>query len=254
MVSEKQHAPSRKKLEKARQEGLTARSAAVSKAAALASVFIFSFKLLPLCWVELRMLLEYCSSTPQGGLADCLKRSLWLLGRISGVSLTVIALVAVLVEFSQVGIRFEVSLLTIRSSRLNAFSGMRRILSGIRDSWVQLMFVAILAIGAGVIVAHQLPATISGILAGDRRFFFLVILAQVLIAGVLLHACVDFILKRRRFRRDQSMSTRDVRDECKESEGDPQIRQVRRLLHEELALTELVARVKQARVIVVERG
>ena len=64
---------------------------------------------------------------------------------------------------------------------------------------------------------------------------------------------IDYCIKRRRWFQKVGMSMEDMRKEHREEEGDPLWRAFRRAQHEELVHQSLVKRVRQSRVIVVEK-
>jgi type III secretion protein U len=63
---------------------------------------------------------------------------------------------------------------------------------------------------------------------------------------------LDLFLKRREYLTELSMSHDEMRRESKDEEGDPLVKSMRRSLHEQLLMQDLVKRVRKARVVVVE--
>lgn len=71
---------------------------------------------------------------------------------------------------------------------------------------------------------------------------------------ILVFGIFDYLIARRRFLRELSMSHQELRDEYREEEGDPALKGARASLHRALALEEVVQRVRRAKVLIVERG
>ena len=70
---------------------------------------------------------------------------------------------------------------------------------------------------------------------------------------MLFFGVLDFLVKRKEYLKELSMSHDEIRRETKDEEGDPLVKTMRRLQHEELLQRDLVARVRRSKVIVVER-
>ncbi|MEH7828663.1 EscU/YscU/HrcU family type III secretion system export apparatus switch protein [Gemmobacter denitrificans] len=77
------------------------------------------------------------------------------------------------------------------------------------------------------------------------RFLFIVFLIAVVLGGT------DYIWQVAEHHRSNRMSRKDMMDEHKESEGDPQARQERRSRGQELALNQMLADVPKADVVIV---
>lgn len=63
-------------------------------------------------------------------------------------------------------------------------------------------------------------------------------------------AAIDLILKAKQYTKDLMMSKEEIKQEFKETEGDPQTKSRRRSLYQELAMSQVQQRVKTASVIV----
>jgi type III secretion protein U len=86
---------------------------------------------------------------------------------------------------------------------------------------------------------------------GGQSILFLFAAAVLLL---LAFGVFEWLLNKRNLMRELSMSVDEVRREYREDEGDPILKYTRRAMHESLALQDLERRVRQARVIVVERN
>jgi type III secretion protein U len=254
MGEQQQHKPTQKKLDKARKEGQVVKAPAVGKVAAMLAIFPLIIRYLPAYWVENRILLEYCLNSVGTSVGSCMYHGSQLalftvLACLSSASLGGIA-----VELFQVGWKPQASLLAPRLDRVNPVSGVKRLFQGFREVALRLPFVIGLAGVVAVFLTEELKNailyTVNGVGIGKQGPIRAALIA---VLGLSLYASAEYFLKRRRFFIDQSMSTQELRDEYKNSEGDPQLKGMRQSMHEELAMQEIVARVKTAKVIVVER-
>lgn len=74
------------------------------------------------------------------------------------------------------------------------------------------------------------------------------LLAALVVVGIV--AAIDFLWQRQSFIARMRMSRRDIRDETKQSEGDPQVRAKLRAIRQERARTRMMASVKDATVVI----
>lgn len=252
---EKEHQPTPKKLEKARKAGQVSKSAVLTRGISLIAAFIIIFNMLPAYWVELRLLLEYCLNSPANSPGICSEGGSKLAFLFVSQVLFGTAIVTVLVEYSQVGIRIDCGVLGPKLGHLNPLSGIRRICTGFKDIGVRLLFVLIVIILTSLLVNREVIRLVNDTMTGKLPGMQGVVTLLLALAVTLFaYGSFDLYSKRRRFFKEQSMTTREIRDEYREAEGDPQFKCMRKAMHEELALEELVARVKAANVIIVERA
>ena len=166
--------------------------------------------------------------------------------------------VGTIVEILQVGFRFESAALAPKASRFDFGSGIKRIWEGLKGAWLKILNLVLLSL----CFFHFL----RGSLRDAKQMFFLPVeqlvwayqrwyLAMLLLtAGVLFGlGILEYLIRRRSFFKELSMSHEELRREHKELEGDPYHKSARRVMHEAIMQQDLVARVRRARVIVVER-
>ena len=65
---------------------------------------------------------------------------------------------------------------------------------------------------------------------------------------------LDYLIHRKRFYSELSMSHEELKREQRDQDGDPFLRMTRRAEHEMLMQQDIVARVRRAKVLVVERA
>jgi len=166
---------------------------------------------------------------------------------------------AILFEAAQVGLSFEWGVIAPKASRLDPAQGAVRLGASLRECvpWVARLGVY------SVFVFFFLSSALGRLGSRDLldRIGYLgeaLRLAGSLGGGALgclaVFAGWDYMSQRKRFYRELSMSTDEIRRELKDDEGDPFVRAARRALHEDLSFGERVRRIRRARVVVVARS
>ena len=157
----------------------------------------------------------------------------------------------------QVGILIAPEVLQPQFARLNPLAGFRRILSP-----AALMRLAVslakLAIAVGIAawsIGSMLPWFIHLIDLEPRVTLFyvegaVVKLAFQLSSALVFLALLDFLYQRWKLEQDLRMSKQEVRDEMKEMEGDPVMRQRRREAHRKVAQARELRQVRTADVVI----
>lgn len=77
-----------------------------------------------------------------------------------------------------------------------------------------------------------------------RSFTFQIAAAFMLVAGA------DYLIQRHHWKKDLKMSKEEVKQEYKESEGDPLIKAQRKAIHQQMVMSEIVQEVPKADVVV----
>lgn len=164
---------------------------------------------------------------------------------------------AVAVNLVQTGPTFSTTPLKPDFSRLNPAQGLKRLFS-LRMLWelFKLAFKAALLGGVGWALAagirHRVDAAAfsdPANLAMRFRGIFVQVSTWVL-ALLLLVALIDFWFTRREYIRKLRMSRRDIKDETKRRDGDPEIRHRRkRLIAELLKHSRSMSRVPEADIV-----
>ncbi|MGB9682390.1 MAG: flagellar biosynthesis protein FlhB [bacterium] len=171
--------------------------------------------------------------------------------------LGVVFIVSLLVGFAQTGFLFSSSAITPELSRINPLAGFKRIFS--KRSLVELLKsiakIAILGVlGYSFVLGMQkdifslwkvpLPDTPQFIIGNILRF------SQQ--AGIFLLALglADYLFQRREFESSIRMTKEELKEELKETEGDPLIRSRIKQKQRELATRRMMQEVKKADMIV----
>jgi flagellar biosynthetic protein FlhB len=152
--------------------------------------------------------------------------------------------------FSYKSIRFDIS-------RINPLSGMKRIID--KQAMVRLGLasakLAILAFMSWQVVGSRIPTIVAtqgssaSAIAGSclSAVFQLGLTITILLAVV---ALIDFVVQRRKASQSIKMSKEDVKQEYKESEGDPMMRGARRRRARQMAFARMMDAVPTSDVVV----
>jgi flagellar biosynthesis protein FlhB len=166
--------------------------------------------------------------------------------------------IAILVGVSQVGLKPSMKRLKPDFARLNPFKGIKRLFSP-QSYWevaksilkvVVLVAVAWPAMSsASRVFTSGDGASING-LAALTATTGITIMRNVSAAGLVI-AAIDYIIQRRRVTKDMSMTKQEVKEEFKQSEGNPQVRQAIRSKQIAISRNRMIGLVASADVIVV---
>lgn len=161
------------------------------------------------------------------------------------------------VNLFQVGFLFTAHPIKPDFKRINPLEGMKNIFSkkslfNLFKSLAKLIMVAYLAYGA---MKDFLPAFLgSGSLGTEKLFpFFSGFLKETVmdIGWILLGlAVVDYVFQRREFHNNLKMTKQEIKDEHKEMEGNPQIRQARQQRQRQIAMSRMMSAIKKADVVI----
>ena len=235
---DKQFEASQQKLQKARKEGQVVKSKDFSTAVALMVMFIVILKLSPFIWDQISALFVYLyDKIPEKHLEDIgyvhlaiaiFKPSLLIIGPILITS----AFIAILGDFVQIGPLVTTKPLEPKLDKLNPTKYFKNLMSPktLFDLAKNVIKVFLLGlIGYMVYKSHLesilLLASIDNSFAILNEFGKLII-EFILKAGLafLIIAAADYGMTRWKFMQDQKMSFKEVKDEYKNSEGDPHVK------------------------------
>ena len=181
---------------------------------------------------------------------------LWL-GMLLGPFLIIVAAAAFLVHYYQVGFLVATEQLKIDFKKLNPISGFKRIFS-MRNVVMLIMNVAKLAVIMGVAwstvisevqyAVGMVEMETAGMLiyATDE----VIALAQKLAILLAVLGFADFQYQKWKHHKDLKMTKQEVKEEFKQMDGDPLIKQKRRQKQMEMAQQRMMAEVPQAEVVV----
>lgn len=192
---------------------------------------------------------DFASSAERLGL-----QGLWLLVGLSALILAPLAVMGVLLEFFQTGPLLTGEKIKPSLDKMNPVEGIKRMFG--KDGLVELVktlakVLALACVTAAVFLAaveevgglvrqalfSEQPS--GGLIAGERAAgYFYSITLQLLMwsSGLFLAvAALDRMYVQHSFTKKMRMSRRDIKQEHKESEGDPMLRSERRQMHQQWA-------------------
>lgn len=260
---EKTEEPTAKKRRESRQKGQVAQSREIPSVMVLiAALSVFS---LGGSWMFSKLLTIvsnlFRSTTSLIWSVDNLTLLGWqLLGQILQLMaplILAIMLLGIAANLGQVGFLFTTEPLTPNFSKFNPISGLKRLL-GLR-SLIELIksLLKITMVGVVVFLSFKkkldvIPALVqvdvSEILTFTGDVAFRIILAACIALGVL--AALDFLYQKWQHEKDLRMTKQEVKDEHKQSEGDPKVKARIRSAQREMAQRRMMEAVPQATVVI----
>ncbi len=165
--------------------------------------------------------------------------------------------VAFIAHFAQIGWLFAPKAIAPKISKLNPLEGFKRIfgINGFVKALLDVLKVAIvIMVSIWLIGQHQdqiLVLPYMGMLECLAAIASLMLdLALRILAVLLILAIFDFAYQRWKHSQDQKMTKQQVKDEMKQTEGDPEVKQRRSRMQQQLAMQRIGSAVPQADVIV----
>jgi len=261
--SQKTEDPTRKRLEEALNKGQVAFSREISSFMLLLSLaFIISWMAAPMmkkAYIMLRVFIE----RPHGLMVD--RQALGglfadtLLGAASILLIPLLAalIAALAAGFMQNQLAFSITPITPELSRISPMSGLKRLFS--LRSLIEFIkgIIKIVVVGVAVYLVvkpsfprlRQLPETdFAGILDFIRDEAIAIMIAVCII--MFFVALTDYMYQRYEFIKGLRMSKQEIKDEYKQQEGDPIVKQRLRSLRMERARKRMMANVPSADVVI----
>ena len=166
---------------------------------------------------------------------------------------------AVIVEFFQVGPVFTTETMKFDLGKLNPFEGIKKVIFNVRSLFelVKNIFkVSVLGYIAYISLKKHLPDLLS-LVEVSNSFSTMVILGKVFydftvrsIIFLLAITLIDYLFQRWKYLSDQKMTFKELKDEFKQTEGDPLIKSIRRQKQQQIAYGQMMAQVKEADFVV----
>ena len=235
---DKQFEATPRKLEQARKEGQVVKSKDFSTAIALLFVFSAIYGLSPFIWHQISKLFVLCYEQIPNQHLDAI--GLPYIATITiASSVLIIApilfvawLVAILADFIQVGPLVATAPLSPKLDKLNPTKYFKNLMSvkTLFELLKNIMKVVILGwIGWSVYTAHI--ESILRLASIDNNFAVMIEFGKLIVEFVfkacmafLVIAGADYMVTRWKFMKDQKMSFKEIKDEYKNTEGDPNVK------------------------------
>ncbi len=263
---DKTEQPTPKKLRDARKEGQVWKSKEATSTLVLLVWLVLGGATAALAGARLQALIGSVLRSFGGDFVTALRNSGWLavqtLLLLTAMFMVPVLLVGVLAEFLQVGPVLAWSRLKPSLDKMNPAEGLKRMFS--MDNLVEvvkaLAKTAILLALGWIVLRGSLPGLAALALESPQVIaprleqslwqvtVHLVGAALAVFAGV---AVLDAAWQRHSFMKKMRMSRRDIRDEHKQNEGDPYVKQQRKQTHQEWSQRNAAQAARQADVLVV---
>ena len=261
---DKQFEASHQKLEKARKEGQVVKSKDFSMAITMVVMMVVIFKLSPFIWDQITHLftLMYEQIPNQHiediGLTYLLTISIVPTVLIIGPILFVAFLMGIMGDFVQIGPLFATAPLEPKFDKLNPSKYFKNIFSvkTLFELFKNIVKVTILGFIGYVVYKQHLPA-IMQLAAVDNSFAIMNEFGSLMMDFImkmtiafLIIAAADYGVTKWKFLQDQKMSFKEVKDEYKNSEGDPQVKAQLRARRQQMMQRGMMDSVQEADFVV----
>lgn len=253
---DKQFDPSEQRLRKAREKGDIPTSTEVNSALMFVGVF------LSLIMAGSVMVPAWLTAARRAIGEDLTSRAAAQLSGLSAVMVlgfaTVPAVMVLLGLIVQRGIVFAPDKLKPDIKRINPFKNAKQKFgkSGIVAFLISLLKAGLVGLGGYLLYRNLVAALVNASYgtgwqwtAGLGMMIKQVLMLAVGISAML--AIIDFLWKRREFMTRNKMSMKEMRDEHKENEGDPHLKQARRQKAVDIVMSSMLADVQKADVVIV---
>lgn len=261
--SQKTEEPTPKKLEEARKKGQVALSREVNNwimiLAGTIVVATGSRTVMDHLRQHLKVYIEHAHDLPQapGGLAIVLSDSFWSVLGILALPLIILMVAAFAGPFLQVGPMFSPDVLKPDVSKLSLMKGFQRLFSmrSLMEFVKGLLKIGVITV-VGVVLLYPyfdkvdhmvglpMPVLMDEMLALTVRLLIGVLIVLLVIA------VIDLLYQRAEHHKKMRMSRQELKDEFKQSEGDPQVRAKLRQLRQQKAQQRMMQSVPEADVVI----
>jgi len=261
---EKTEKATSKKKEEARNKGQVASSREVSSAVVLmTSLGVFYFAGSWMFWnlsEVIARVFQNIGALRFNSIDDASVFSLEVLNRLLAILapfLLPLAVLALAANILQVGFRFSTEAISPKFEKLNPISGMKRLVSlksmvELAKSIMKILFIGTIAyllvksdMKAFPLLVHQDVGQVLVFIARvSLKICFFVCLALIILA------IMDFFYQRWQFEEDLKMTKQEVKDEQKQTMGDPKVKSRIRSMQLEMARRRMMAAVPEADVII----
>ena len=254
-MSEKRLPPSVQRLRRARRDGKVVKSRMVTLLAGWGSFTLFFTITHP--WVRFGTLIQWFKFKVLSP-GETLKHSLLITGALLVVTIGSVAVGTVLASLLQTRGLVATKQIIPDLTRVQPNGYLRRLREGALEATCGIVRMAtLIAVVVPLVVTYVWHAPELFRAPGDWvvpaiRGFLVSAWIRGLGVMVVLAGC-SYALVWRRFMKERRMGLEEVKEEFKESEGDPHLRAARRHEHQALAMAEIEKRVRNSKVLVIRR-
>ncbi len=261
--SQKTEEPTAKKLEDTRKKGQVALSREMNNwvmiLAATILIGAIGVSVLGELTDHMKIYIEQAHNFPSvpGGLTIVMTDAFWDIIRIMTLPLLALLFAAFISPFIQVGPLFAPQVIKPDISKISIMKGVKRLFS-VRSIMEFVKGILKLVLVGGVAtmmimpfmgdIDHLVGASIS-VMLDEFMTMFLRMMVGILIV-LLVIAVIDLVFQRQAHNKKQRMTKQEIKDEYKQSEGDPHVKGRLRQLRAERARQRMMAAVPTADVII----
>ncbi len=263
-AEEKTEKPTPKKKREARQKGQVAQSREINSAFVLIGCFLVLYLLSSYMMEQLENTARYTLSlnVKEGlytveGVRELFAGSVITAAKVAGPVAGVALIIGLMASYAQVGFLFTTKPLEFKPDRLNPVEGLKKIFS--RRSLAQLLKSLLKVFIIGFISYKYLIAQYSSIprlldmeVEEITRFIGMTTVNIGFRAGIvlLMLAVFDLAYQRYEFQRSIMMTKQELREEYKQTEGNPQTRSRIREKQRQISMRRMMAEVPKADVVI----
>lgn len=238
---EKTEEPTQRKLDKAKEEGNVSRSQEISSVMLLIMGTLVMYHSGGYIYSQVEEMFRYffmmidqpINNTNQA--FSVIESALWYGFAIITPLLIVLIVTAILVNIAQTGVVFSTKVLEFKPSRLSPANGLKRIFSmkGLMELFKGITKIFIVGMVIYFTVRGSIQEFINlqlmplDYILRESGETVLLVIARIL-AALLVLSLIDMIYQRFQHRKDLRMTKQEVKDEFKQTEGDPQVKSQRK--------------------------
>ena len=212
--------------------------------------------------LQLQSLIRYCTQFQEFTKWTTIEINQWatallqVCGRILGAYAAGVLLVGIASNVGQIGFRVQTEVLSIKWDRLSPAKGYQKLFSmrsAVRGGWGILKLVCILSIAiymakTKIADMRQVPMmSLVGCISATWQIMMSI--GWAITGALVVIGGIDYVYQRWQHEEDLKMSLQDVKEEQKQDEGDPKIKQRLRKLQREAAKMRMLQDVPTASVV-----
>lgn len=260
---ERTEQPTAKRIKEARDRGQVARSAELSSVVIMLASAASLMALAPMISGSSREMITWIFNNATrfnldvNSLPGFLLQTSWMFVKLAGPMILVLTVVALAISYLQVGSIFSMQALEPKFDKLNFVSGLKNLISiramvtAARDV-IKLIIIALIAFYA---IKKEIPGMIAfadmsildisaAMIAISLRIAFKILIALAIIA------LLDYLYQKWDYTKGLRMSIQDIKEELKQTEGNPQIKGRIRAIQREQARKRMMQEVPKADVVI----
>lgn len=261
--SQKTEDPTPKKIEESRKKGQVALSREINNWVMLFTGTIVILAIGPYSLSALKNHMEnyiakaHIMPSVPGGLGFVLGDSFWTILGILGLPLLILMVAAFLGPFLQIGPLFAPEVIKPDVSKISPFQGFKRLFSmrSIMEFVKGILKIGIIGT-VGVILLYPFYGTVDHMVGlpvptmlGELQGLIIRLMTGILVVLIVV-AVIDLVYQRYEHHKKMRMTKQELKDEYKQTEGDPHVRAKLRQLRQEKARARMMQAVPEADVVI----